>query len=204
MNLKRFSLPAACLCVALPALLAAGCASSPEIRLDRNPTVDLHSFRSFAFFEPVSTDKSLYTTIISGRLKNATRSELERRNYVYDEKNPDLRVNFSLNVMDRQEIRSTPSGGFFASRLGLHDIDTVNYRQGTLSVDVVDAHKQALVWQGVAEGRISRKSVDNPGPAVDKVVGEMFTGFPLNQKDGRLASLAPMRISIAKQEVSYE
>jgi hypothetical protein len=199
-------MPAALLTAAIPMILAAGCASSPDIRLDKNPTVDLNSYRTFAFFEPVSTDQSLYTTLISGRLKQATRSELERRNYVYDEKNPDLRVNFSLHVMDRQELRSMPAQGPFGARFGFSDLDTVNYRQGTLSVDVVDAHQRALVWQGVAEGRISKKSVDNPGPAVDKVVGEMFTGFPLNQKDGQLASttLAPVRLQVSAQEVSYE
>jgi hypothetical protein len=204
MSVKRLSIPAALLTAAIPALLAAGCASSPDIRLDRNPTADLHSYRTFAFFEPVTTDQSLYTTIISGRLKKATRDELERRNYVYDEKNPDLRVNFSLNVMDRQELRAMPAPGLLGARFG--DLDTINYRQGTLSVDVVDAHKRELVWQGVAEGRVSRKSVENPGPAVDKVVGEMFTGFPLNTNDGQLVStsLAPIRISVSAQEVSYE
>ena len=206
MSLKRLSIPAVLLTAAIPMVLAAGCTSSPNIRLDRNPTADLHSYRTFAFFEPVSTDQSLYTTIISGRLKKATRAELERRNYVYDEKSPDLRVNFSLHVMDRQELRSLPAPGVFGARMGFNDLETVNYRQGTLAVDVVDARKQELVWQGVAEGRINKKSVENPGPAVDKVVGEMFTGFPLNQKDGQLAStsLAPVRISVSVQEVSYE
>lgn len=204
MSCIRLSIPAALLSAAIPMALAAGCTSSPNIRLDRNPTADLHSYRTFAFFEPVSTDQSLYTTIISGRLKKATRDELERRNYVYDEKNPDLRVNFSLHVMDRQELRSMPAPGLLGARFGFNELDTVNYRQGTLSVDVVDAHKHELVWQGIAEGRINKKSVENPGPAVDKVVNEMFTGFPLNQKGGELASLAPVRISVSAQEVSYE
>ena len=99
-----------------------------------------------------------------------------------------------------------PAPGLLGARFGFNELDTVNYRQGTLSVDVVDARKHELVWQGIAEGRINKKSVENPGPAVDKVVGEMFTGFPLNQKDGQLAStsLAPVRISVSVQEVSYE
>lgn len=204
MSCIRLSIPAALLSAAIPMALAAGCTSSPNIRLDRNPSAHLETYRSFAFFEPVSTDQSLYTTIISGRLKKATRDELERRNYVYDEKNPDLRVNFSLHVMDRQELRAMPAPGLLGARFGFNELDTVNYRQGTLSVDVVDAHKHELVWQGIAEGRINKKSVENPGPAVDKVVNEMFTGFPLNQKGGELASLAPVRISVSAQEVSYE
>jgi hypothetical protein len=185
--------PLAAACIALPLLIAAGCTSRPEIRLDKAPSLDAGGYRSFAFFDPVSTDKSLYTTIISGRLKKATRDELERRNYVYDEKNPDLRVNFSLSVVDRQEIQSMPAGGAFGARFGLSEIDTVNYRQGTLNVDLIDTRVNEVVWHGVAEGRVSRKSVEEPGPAVDKVVSELFVGFPLNRKDGHLASLSSAR-----------
>jgi hypothetical protein len=179
---------------ALALLLITGCASRPEIRLDKDPSVDLHQYDTFAFFEPVSTDKSQYTTLLSGRLKNATRAELERRNYAYDEQNPDFRVNFNLDVVDRQEVRSTSMGpGFFGYRGLASDIDTVNYRQGTLSVDLVDASINQLVWQGIVEGRIDRKTLENPGPAVDKVVGEVFEAFPINQKGGDLASLAAAR-----------
>jgi hypothetical protein len=175
---------------AISLLIAAGCASRPEIRVDKAPSLDAGAYHTFAFFEPVSTDQSLYTTIVSGRLKEATREELQRRNYVYDEKNPDLRVNFSLSVVDRQELRSTPVGGVVGTRLGLSELDTVNYRKGTLSVDLVDAHKKELVWQGVAEGRLSRKSIEEPDSTIDKVLSEMFASFPLHRPDGHLASLA--------------
>jgi hypothetical protein len=188
--MKSVTSSIAALCVALPLLAATGCASRPDIRLDKNPSVEMTSYRTFGFYDPVSTDKSLYTTILSGRLKKATREELERRNFVYAEQNPDLKVNFGLNVVDRQELRSMPTGGFWGARFGLSDLETVNYRQGTLMVDLVDASRNEVVWRGVAEGRLSRKSVDNPGPAVDQVVSELFQGFPLNQRDGQLASVS--------------
>lgn len=180
------SLVLTALCVA--AALTTGCASRPDIRLDRNPSLATNHYQTFSFYDPLSTDKSLYTTIISGRLKNAARRELESRNYVYDEANPDLKVNFSLNVVDRQEVRSTLRGGPVAFRFGVNDIETVDYRQGTLALDLVDARKRELVWQGIAEGRINRKSVENPGPAVDEVVSDLFDGFPLNRDGGDLAS----------------
>ena len=174
------------LCVA--AALTTGCASRPDIRLDKNPSLAMNHYQTFAFFDPLSTDESLYTTIISGRLKNAARKELESRNYVYDATDPDLKVNFSLNVVDRQEVRSYMRGGPVAFRFGVNDVETVDYRQGTLALDLVDARKKELVWQGIAEGRINRKSVENPGPAVDEVVSSLFDGFPLNREGGDLAS----------------
>jgi hypothetical protein len=173
---------------ALVTALASGCASRPEIRLDRNPSIEMSHYSTFAFAEPLSADKSLYTTLISGRLKKATRDALERRNYVYDETDPDLRADLSLSVVDRQELRSVPSNHALAYRLGLDEVQTVDYRQGTLQLDLIDPRLNEFVWQGVAEGRISRKSVENPGPAVDEAVSELLTGFPINRNGGDLVS----------------
>jgi hypothetical protein len=190
MRTFRSSFSAAFMCVAVSVIVLSGCASQPEIRLDKDPSIDLGGYQTFAFFEPVATDKSRYTTLMSGRLKKATRDELERRNYVYNEANPDLRVNFYVNVVDRQEVRTSPTSIGPAGRVWFSELDTVNYRQGTLSIDVVDTRKNLLVWQGIAEGRLSRKAIENPGPVIEKTVSDVFSGFPLTRQGGGLASLS--------------
>jgi hypothetical protein len=100
----------------------------------------------------------------------------------------DLQANFYLKVQEKQEIESTPSAGvgFYGYRAGYYgawsgypqDIQTYNYREGTLSVDLVDAKKGQLVWQGVANGRVSDEMRQNPGPAIDAVVAQIFSNFP--------------------------
>lgn len=174
--------------------LVAGCASGPAVRVDQDPAVDLKAYQTFGFFDQMATDRAQYTTILTSRLKQATRVQLERHNYIYSDNNPDLQVNFFVNVVDRQEVRSSPVGrGFHGYRVWANDIDTVNYRQGTLSIDLVDAKRNELVWQGVAEGRLSQKSLKNPGPAVDQVVSEIFASFPINDRHGDLVSHASLR-----------
>src|ERR1043165_9074822 len=76
-------------------LMAAGCASKPQVRTDKAPAVNLSSYKTFSFYERLSTDKPTYSSIMSARLKQATRDELERHGYVYSERNPDLKVNFN-------------------------------------------------------------------------------------------------------------
>lgn len=120
-------------------LAAAGCASKPQVRVDKAPAANLSSYRTFSFYERLSTDKPSYTSIMSARLKQATRDELERRGYVYSERDSDLKVNFNLRVADRQEVRSYPTnGGVFLRRAGLSEVDVIQYRQGTVSVDLID------------------------------------------------------------------
>lgn len=182
--------------LALLAALAAGCASGPSTRVDSDPTVDLASYKTFGFFKPLATDRGGYSTLMSEHLMRATRTQLEKHGYAYSDANPDLRVNFYVSVIDRAEIRSTPVAGrgFYGYRVGYagwagypHKVETENYQQGTLSVDLVDAHRRALVWQGIAEGRLNKSVAKNPGAAVESAVREIFASFP----DGAASQGAP-------------
>jgi hypothetical protein len=174
----------------------AGCASGPTIRSQVNPSADPSSYETFAFFSPLATDRDGYESVLTARLKAATRRNLEAKGYVYAESNPDLLVNFFANIEDRQEIRTYPAapamgGGYYGYRTGYYggwggyyggyrptEIETVNYKAGTLTIDLVDPADKVLVWQGQAEGRVSSKARQNPGPAIDAVVDEIVALLP--------------------------
>lgn len=157
---------------------AAGCTSGPAVRVDKSPTVNLADYRTFGFYDHSSNDRGQYSSIMTARLQQATRAQLEKLGYTYDSHDPQLRVNFLMRVTDKQEIHTNP-GMFYRPRLGGGSIETVDYKAGTLNIDLVDVRTNALVWQGVAEGRVSRDATQNPGPAVDTVVAEIFQRFHL-------------------------
>ncbi len=160
--------------------LAAGCATKPDVRHDQAPGADLGAYKTFAFYEASSS--ASYASLLEQRLRQAARAELERQQYVYDERNPDLRVNYALHVIDKQELQSTPSADRFGYRGWYgNNLHTVEYRQGTLAIDLVDAKRNALVWRAVAEGRLDSKAIEQPGPAIDAAVGELFARFPNTQ-----------------------
>ncbi len=160
--------------------LLAGCASQPDVRHDQDPAADLRAYKTFAFYDYPAASHASYAELLGQRLRQATREQLERRDYVYDPSNPELRVNLQLRVTDKQEIRSAPGGrGFYGYRAWPNaNIETVDVRQGTLAIDLVDAARNALVWHGVAEGRIDSKAMQQPGPAIEAAVGEIFAQFP--------------------------
>ena len=159
------------------ATLTAGCATKPDVRSDQDPSVELSAYKTFGFY--AATESSPYATLLASRLKAATREQLERRRYVYSEHEPDLRVNLRLAVNDKLQIRSSPSSrvGWRAGFNG--DIETVEYRQGTLAIDLVDVKRHTLVWHAVAEGRLDAKAMEQPGPAIEAAVGEIFGHFPV-------------------------
>jgi hypothetical protein len=171
--------------VAVAAFLSACAASGPEIRRDTNPTATFANYKTFGFFSPLATDRTGYETRLTTRLKDSTRRAMEAKGYVYRDSGADLVLNFYANVQDVQEIRSTPASmGYYGYRHGYYggwgtsDIETVNYKQGTLTIDLVDAIRKILVWQATAEGRVSKEARENPGPAIDAVVTEMMGPLP--------------------------
>jgi hypothetical protein len=170
------------------ALTAAACSSGPRVRVDQDPSTDMTRYRTFGFYERQATDRGAqYSSIVTARLRQATALEMKRLGYTYTERNPQLRVNFHLKVANQQKLRSTASAapGFYGYRAGYapwrnypYNVETVDYKAGTLAIDVVDAARHALVWQGIAEGKVTEEATRNPGPAIDSVVGEIFDRFP--------------------------
>jgi Domain of unknown function (DUF4136) len=172
-------------------VLIAGCATpGPEIRRDTNPAINLTAYKTFGFFSPLATDTAGYESMLTGHLKGVTRRMMEAKGFVYSENNPDVLVNFYVNVQDVQEIRSSPTyvGGYYGYRAGYYGgyyggfaaptIETINYQEGTLTVDIVDAKRKVVAWAGTAEGRVSKEARRNPGPAIDAVVTEMMAPMP--------------------------
>lgn len=169
----------------------AGCAttSGPDITVDYDRSADLASYRTYGFPEEVGTDRAGYSTIVTLYFKDAVNREMQRRGYVYDATDPDLLVNFFSNVREVTDVRSSPSlsmgYGYYGYRYGLYgawpmydqDIQTVRYKIGTANIDIVDGERMQLIWEGVAEGRITQAHMKNPRVAIDAVVAELFQRF---------------------------
>jgi hypothetical protein len=183
-------------------VLATGCASGPDIRINSAPDANLAAYSTFGFPEQTGTDRGGYSTFVTDYFKAAVRDQMEQRGYRYVDENPDLLVNFFANARERTEVRSQPTTsmgyGYYGYRYGLYgawpmyaqDVDTVTYRVGTANVDVVDAREKQLIWEGVAEGRIKQSDMEQPKEAIQSVVSQLFTHFP-----GRASATSNERVT---------
>jgi hypothetical protein len=173
------------------ALFAAGCAttSGPKTRIDYDRAADFSVYRTYGFPKETGTDRGGYSTLVTSYLKSAMSSQMEARGYKYSEEHPDLLVNFFMNTRERTEMRPGPTAslgyGYYGYRYGLYsawplyDEDrTVTYKVGTVNIDIVDAEKKQLVWEGVAEGRVSEEELQNPKVAINAVVTELMRQYP--------------------------
>ena len=121
----------------------------------------------------------------------AIRQEMDSRGYSYTEESPDLLVNFHTNgrVNDAQtQVRrpmvtrrvttptaqactdcpwSWPKGRKPSRTEWVPATSTSSTRS-----------RKVLVWEGIAEGRLSEEMIANPGPAIGKVISDMFAQYP--------------------------
>ena len=171
----------------LATLLFTGCASGPSIFVNTDPSASFATYRTYNFVTPLGTDKSGYSSLLSQYLRTATARELEARGYTRSD-TPDLLVNFNVKTKDKIQTTTTPSGpsygGYYGYRSGYYgvwnsyDTQVTQYTEGTLTVDVVDAARKQLVWDGTAVGRVREKDRQNLGPAIDRVIAEIFAKYP--------------------------
>ena len=176
--------------ILVAAALSAGCATqAPKTRIDYDKSGDFSVYRTYGFPKETGTDRGGYSTLITSYFKNAVSTAMEARGYKYTEERPDLLVNFFMNVRERTELRSEPryaaGFGYYGYRYGLYTAwpyyeqdRSVTYRVGTINVDIVDAGKKQLVWEGVAEGRVTDEMMDNPKLTVNAVVSDLMRQYP--------------------------
>jgi hypothetical protein len=170
----------------------AACSTNPvQVRVDQDPAHSVASYGTFGFFDQQGTDSARYSTLLTAHLKESTRQQMEARGYVYSEQQPQLLVNFGANVRQYQEIHaSVPVGGYYGVRAayrgwGGASVDTVTTRQGTLTIDLVDASTNSLIWRGIGEGVMSAEAARNTGPTVSAAVTEILQGLPSRQVASR-------------------
>lgn len=175
--------------VALAALLLTACATGPRVSIDADPQADFSRYRSFAFFEPLALETRGYSTLLSERLRDETRRQMEVRGFVYDAAEPDLRVNINAFVEEKTDIVAVPAvdwGWYYSYRarayvaVPIHGYraQAMRFREGTVNVDLVDARAKRLVWEGVAVGSAAgRNPAERRERAVASVV-KIFEAFP--------------------------
>lgn len=166
--------------------LLAGCASGPQIYSNSDPAGDFSGYRTYNFAEPLGTDRPEYSSLLSQYLKTAVSRELGARGYQRSD-NPDLLVNFYTETKEKVQSTTTAGpglGGFYGWRTGYYGVwggyetRVTQYTEGTLVVDLVDAKRNQLVWEGIAVDRIREETLRNPQPAVDQAMSQIFAQFP--------------------------
>ena len=175
---------------ALALLLLAACSSGPTVRTDVDPGADFSGYRSWDFYTPIAMEANGYTSHTTEQIRAAVAREMEARGYVHDATAPDLKVNFQGLVQDKTDVYTLPrtdwqyfysyrANSYVAVPVWYDETQVSRYREGTLTVDLVDARANRLLWTGSAIGRIpAKQSPEKRAVAVEQAVAAVFARYP--------------------------
>lgn len=174
----------------------AGCATAPDVSVSVDNTADFAAYRSFGFVSPLGTDRAGYQSVVSQHLKAAVTRELVSRGLAPSESSPQLLINFSGHLSEKLRVDTMPAPpvvsmgfgrGYYGYRAGMYSTwpayaqeqRVSTYTEGTLNIDVVDAVRKQMVWEGVVIGQVGPRTTENLQASVDTAVAAAFAKFPL-------------------------
>lgn len=136
--------------------------SSVRVASDYDRAADFNSYKTFAFFK-TGIDKAEISDLDKRRILRAIEAEMMAKGFTKSE-NPDLLVSIFTKSQERVNVYNNTWGlggwgwGGFGPGWGWgwNQPMVSTSTQGTLFIDLIDANKKELVWQGIGRGNISQ------------------------------------------------
>lgn len=152
------------------ALLCWACSPVKVLQAEKDPSADLSKYTTFGFYD-VSASGDTLSAVFNDRLqtlKDAIAAELVQRGYTQVGSGAALLVNIGIAVDEKVQTRMTDWLTDGAPRyIGQRnyswksqEVETGRYREGTVTVHLVDAAQRRMVWQGAIQGVVSGNAAE--------------------------------------------
>ena len=168
----------------LLALVVTSC-SSVRVATDYERTTNFDEFKTFAFFKP-GIDKAEINDIDKRRILRAIETELLAKGFTKSE-DPDLLVSIFTKSNQRVDVYNNYWGagawgwgwGGFGPGWGWGwNQPMVSTRtEGILYIDLINAKKKELIWQGQGKGYLSR-NMERKEERIKEFVNKVLSQFP--------------------------
>lgn len=171
----------------LPVFLLLVLASCSSIRVysDYDKDVDFSQYKTYAFHKR-GIDRVEISELDKKRILHAIDNELTKKGMSKSE-NPDLLVNIFTKERERIDVDQYNAGWGYGWRYGWnpylwggHTYIT-STTEGTLYIDLIDAKKKELVWEGQGVGYLTEE-FDKKESQINEYVAKILAQFPPKSK----------------------
>jgi PBP1b-binding outer membrane lipoprotein LpoB len=165
-------------------IFAISCSSPLKISNDFDRSANFSSYHSFSVYS-VKTTGSV-SQLNADRIVNAIKENLIAKGLKYTESNGDLTINAITILKDKQSVTSSTNyygyGGLYRpygyyGGMGNTSVTTYNYKDGSLTIEMVDTKTTKMVWQGIGNKEIDKQSKD-PDSEIKAAVTKILADFP--------------------------
>src|SRR5262245_6178111 len=170
--------------LAAATIVLSACATSPSVQTTTEPGADPGKYRTYAFVQGDPKDKGAITdSLVQRRLQQMVSSQMLGKGYTQASPGQEaqLGVNITGHVTPKQRVFVTGRPGPYDynwGRVELGGYETVDYREGTLFVDVVDLPQGRLAWRTRISEAFTAGYSDDNWSKVERALAEAFRSFP--------------------------
>src|SRR5690606_32281928 len=182
--------PAVVFCI-INLLLFTGCQQTgPRIETRKAEAVDFSRYQTYALLK--SSRAATPDNEIAQHFVNSIRSQMNALGYTYDEQQPDLLINYQVNIQNllketgNAEPARVTEGGYYTHSQEIYQgmpaaeerTHLFIERKGAARIDIIDARKRELIWQGDAEGHLTEDTLIQPEAPIHNTVRSLLREFP--------------------------
>lgn len=159
--------------------------SSVNVYSDFDSNVDFNQYKTYAFHKQ-GIDKVQISDFDKKRILHAIDNELSKKGMTKSD-TPDLLINFSTKEKERVDVNQFAFGMGYGWGWGWNPYMwggapmASTSTEGTLFIDLIDAKKKELIWQGEGVGYLSQNRSDKEA-RINEFVAKILTQFPPAKK----------------------
>lgn len=174
----------------LIAVTLAGC-TTLQVGSDYDRSASFANFHTFTIMQ--RAHRGAHNPLVVSRAQDDITQALIRKGYqlASDPAAADFAVDFTIGSRERTDINSYPDPyagmgwagwgwgpGWWGGPYWGSDLDVRQYREGTLSIDVFDAHTHRPVWHGWAKKELTSQDLRNSAGPIRTAVDSILAKFP--------------------------
>jgi hypothetical protein len=168
----------------LPVLLlfVLGSCSSIQVNSDFDKNIDFKQYKTYAFHKN-GIDKAEISQLDKKRILRAIDAELSNKGMTKSD-NPDLLINIFTKEREKVSVNQFNTGwgygwgwGWNPYMWGGQQTIATSNTEGTLFIDLIDAKKQELIWQGEGVGYLTKNQAEKEN-RINEFVAKIMAQFP--------------------------
>jgi len=162
-------------------LLILSSCSSVNVYSDFDKKVDFSPYKTYAFHK-AGIDKVQISQLDKNRILNAIDAELTKKGMTKSE-NPDLLINFFTKEREQVDVTQFNIGWGYGWGWGWNPYlwGGQNYvstsTEGTLYIDLIDAKKKELIWEGEGVGYLTQNRSEKEA-RINEFVAKILMQYP--------------------------
>lgn len=159
--------------------------SSIKVNSDYDKNIDFTQFKTFAFYKN-GIDKVEISDLDKKRILRSIDEAMTAKGFTKNE-TPDLLVNIFTKEREQVDVNRFNYGWGYGWGYGWNpymwggNTSVSRYTEGTLYIDLIDAKKKELIWQGEGEGVLT-KDTNKKDEKIKEFVVKILEQYPPKKK----------------------